>query len=287
MSDLKNNEKLKLEKLFEMKGGYVCNFSDRTFGNFILGATGIDVYEPGYEELGTSKANRLRNFWRKESNYQNSRLLGEILDYWRTEKIALKNKYPSSDEVEDYNQFLHDECLKIVERLKNNTPIDDLDKLVSNNSDKNFSLLIESIKDSVNKDKPDLVIDRLHTYVIKHVRFLCDRHSINYTREMALHSLFGMYVKELEKKKLIESKMALLIMKSSISLLDSFNDVRNNQSLAHDNQIINYDESVLIFNNIINLIKFIENIESRSDRQNNEQAVAEESDDIRLEDIPF
>jgi hypothetical protein len=286
MSDLKNNEKLKLEKLFEMQSGYVCNFSDRTFGNFILDSTGVDVYEPGYDELGTSKANRLRNFWRKESNYQNGKLIEEMLDYWKAEKISLKNKFPSSDEVEDYNQFLHDECLKIVERLKNNTPIDDLDKLAANNSDKNFTVLLESIKDSVNKDKPDLVIDRLHTYVIKHIRFLCDKHLIKYTKETALHSLFGMYVKELEKKKLIDSKMALLIMKSSISLLDSFNDVRNNQSLAHDNQILNYDESVLIFNNIINLIKFIDNIESKNDKKILELATTS-VDDIRLEDIPF
>lgn len=286
MSDLKNNEKLKLEKLFEMQGGYVCNFSDRTFGNFILDATGIDVYWPDYEELGTSKANRLRNFWRKENNYQNAKLIEEMLDYWRAEKISLKNKYPSSDDVEDYNQFLHEECLKIVERLKNNTSIDDLDKLAVNNSDNNFALLFESIKDGVNKDKPDLVIDRLHTYITKHVRFLCDKHLVKYTRETALHSLFGMYVKELEKKKLIESKMALLIMKSSISLLDSFNDVRNNQSLAHDNQILNYDESVLIFNSIINLIKFIESIESRDGQQNSESMIVDENE-VKLEDIPF
>ena len=80
--------------------------------------------------------------------------------------------------------------------------------------------------------------------------------------------------------------MALLIMKSSISLLDSFNDVRNNQSLAHDNQILNYDESVLIFNNIINLIKFIENIESKNDK-NIPEVTTTNVDDIRLEDIPF
>ena len=36
MSDLKAIEKLKLEKLFGMESGYVLDFSNRTFQNFIL-----------------------------------------------------------------------------------------------------------------------------------------------------------------------------------------------------------------------------------------------------------
>ncbi len=35
MSDLTSIEKLKLEKLFDMESGYVLDFSNRTFGNFI------------------------------------------------------------------------------------------------------------------------------------------------------------------------------------------------------------------------------------------------------------
>jgi len=37
------------------------------------------------------------------------------------------------------------------------------------------------------------------------------------------------------------------ILKSSISILDAFNDVRNNKSLAHDNPVLNRNESLLIF----------------------------------------
>jgi hypothetical protein len=47
------------------------------------------------------------------------------------------------------------------------------------------------------------------------------------------------------------------ILKSSISILEAFNDVRNNQSIAHDNPILNYNESVLIFNHVSSAIKFI------------------------------
>jgi len=63
MSNLKSIDRIKLEKIFEMRSGYVCNFSDRTFGDFVLENTGIDVYGiDKYTQDGTSKANRLRTF---------------------------------------------------------------------------------------------------------------------------------------------------------------------------------------------------------------------------------
>jgi hypothetical protein len=51
------------------------------------------------------------------------------------------------------------------------------------------------------------------------------------------------------------------ILKSSIAVLEAFNKVRNDQSFAHDNPILNYNESLLIFNNVANAIKFIESVE--------------------------
>jgi hypothetical protein len=73
------------------------------------------------------------------------------------------------------------------------------------------------------------------------------------------------------------------ILKYSIHVIEAFNDVRNNRSFAHDNQILNYSESVLIFNNITNSIKFIETIEKEIDKENNVQHT-ETSD---WEDLPF
>ena len=53
------------------------------------------------------------------------------------------------------------------------------------------------------------------------------------------------------------------ILKSSIAIFEAFNDVRNNQSFAHDNKILNYDESLLIANNLFVTIKFIEAVETK------------------------
>jgi hypothetical protein len=112
--------------------------------------------------------------------------------------------------------------------------------------------------------------------VVKYTRKLCDKHGISYDREKALHSLFGEYVKYLRKNRFIELEMTERILKSSISILESFNDVRNYQSLAHDNPILNYHESVLIFNNVSSAIKFIEAIEA-------EQSEVDEQDEVQAE----
>ena len=68
----------------------------------------------------------------------------------------------------------------------------------------------------------------MHTFVIKYVRELCSRHGIAFEKDTPLHSLFGLYVKFLQKNNLVESEMSERILKSSISVLDTFNDVRNN-----------------------------------------------------------
>ncbi|MCM2558243.1 abortive infection family protein [Alcaligenes faecalis] len=61
----------------------------------------------------------------------------------------------------------------------------------------------------------------------------------------------------------LESAMTERILKSSISVLEAFNDVRNNKSLAHDNPILNYEESLLIFNNVAASIRFIKSLEAK------------------------
>ncbi len=44
-----------------MGDGYVMGFSNTTFGELVLDTIGVDVYAPGMDALGSSKANRLRH----------------------------------------------------------------------------------------------------------------------------------------------------------------------------------------------------------------------------------
>ena len=77
--------------------------------------------------------------------------------------------------------------------------------------------------------------------------------------------------------------MAERILRSSISVLESFNHVRNNQSLAHDNPVLNYDEAVLIFNHVTASIRFLRSLESKLHMRERQKSTALNLD----EEIPF
>jgi|SRR5579872_6294841 len=49
MANLSTNDKQLLEKLFQMGGGYVLNFSDRTMGEYFRDDVGIDIYDQKYK----------------------------------------------------------------------------------------------------------------------------------------------------------------------------------------------------------------------------------------------
>ena len=54
-----------VDDLFEMNGGYVLDFSDRTMGNFFLEELKVDIGAPAYLDNGTSRAKRFRCFLNK------------------------------------------------------------------------------------------------------------------------------------------------------------------------------------------------------------------------------
>ncbi len=277
MSDLTYFEKQTIERFLEMDSGYVLDFSNRTLQEFLAETLRIDIYSDKYDYGSGSKANRIRGFLKVESNYNAGLLLEKLCEYWINQIHQGIRDYDQSDEIR------YKECLKIVERLKSGGPVENLDALEPNVDDEDFSKLSKSIKDSIEKNEPESALDRLHTFVVKYVRELCSKHEIKYEQSHPLHSLFGSYVKHLVGENLIESDMTERILKSSISVLEAFNDVRNNQSFAHDNPILNYNESILIFNDVSNVIKFIESIEA----ERKIEFDVTESEDEFDDDLPF
>ena len=111
MSDLTSVEKLKLEKFLGMSSGYVLDFTNNTFQEFISGTSDIDIFDIKYDYHSGSKANRLRAFWKLENNPAVGNLISKLLDYWKTKKIL--NKQGASLE----EKRLYEECQGIADRL--------------------------------------------------------------------------------------------------------------------------------------------------------------------------
>lgn len=269
MSDLSSIEKRKLERLLQMGSGYVLNFSDRTFGEFFEEHTGLDIDHARYKVRGTSKANRLRSFWTIEPN----QIVANV--------IAAMIEHSKEDRCLPDDQALLEDVRRIIVRLTESSPVAEIDALRAPVNERGFEVTAKQIREAIGMNQPEAAIDRLHVFVIKFMRTICQQRGIEITRDKPMHSMVGEYVKRLREDGHLESEMTERILKSSISVLEAFNSVRNNQSLAHDNPILNYDEALLIFNHVANSVKFIKALEDRIKEKT--PTVAEQLDD----QIPF
>lgn len=249
MSNITKKEQRKLERLLGMGSGYVLEFSNRTFEEFVLDSTGREIYDEKYSYESGSKANRLRAFFEIESNYIVGKLLSDIFDDWEQLRASNSEEWPSQD------------CYRIVERLKSSATVPDIDAITPNSDDKDFDNLAKAVRDSIDRNEPEIGLDRLHTFTVKYFRVLCDKHGIDTNQKKPLHGLVGEYIKVLKKDGKIDSEMTERILKSSIANMEAFNHVRNKQSFAHDNDVLNYSEAMLIFGHVTSSIRFLEELE--------------------------
>lgn len=102
---------MKIEALLQMGSGYVLDFSNRTFFEFILTSTGKDINDKKYDYGSGSKANRLRAFWNTESDKVVGKLLSEMLERWKTQKVL------SGQSIQQNEQAIFDECQGVAGRL--------------------------------------------------------------------------------------------------------------------------------------------------------------------------
>ena len=82
MNSLTHIEKQKLERELRMDGGYVLDFSNRTFEDFFREVVGVPIYDTHYALGSGSKANRMRAFWQVATDDQMRALLQGILEGW-------------------------------------------------------------------------------------------------------------------------------------------------------------------------------------------------------------
>ena len=134
MSDLNHIEKRKIEALLGMGSGYVGEFSNRTFADFVVDSTGKNIDDENIYGNG-SKANRMRAFWRVEPNFVVGKLLADLIELCR-EKFAAR----------DPN--LLEECSRIAGRLRQGAPVGELDAIVLAATKGNFEQLAKAVLDA-------------------------------------------------------------------------------------------------------------------------------------------
>ena len=96
LAQLKHKTKRLLEELLEMGGGYVLDFSNRTFEEFFEDF-GISIYSDKYSGEGDSKANRMRSFVAIERSDVVEAVIRELWQH-RCDLVADRTDYGHLDQ---------------------------------------------------------------------------------------------------------------------------------------------------------------------------------------------
>jgi hypothetical protein len=89
-----------IEDLFGMGGGYVLDFSNKTFAEFFEDELGINIDDARFDAEGSSKAKRLRFFLRTADSELRIRTLGALWNYRQdaSRRGRLADSIPNAEE---------------------------------------------------------------------------------------------------------------------------------------------------------------------------------------------
>ena len=258
-------EKETVRRLFGISGGFVFKYwSDQGSYNktktkeLIYDACGINIFQDdGYRGLSQEKC--INKIWDEGSPQAIARLLETLSEYFC---FAMGSSWWEDEDQRDYNQVQ-----EIIKRLRKIPSIE----LPAKQTPQTLSVILEDIENNFREQKPELAIDRLHTFTCEYLRDLCVQHRINTAddkgKEQPIHSLVGMLRKWYEDNDYCESKFALTAIKNSISLFESFNHVRNEHSAAHPNHLLSKSEAEYVVRIVADTLTFLDRIE-QSQKQN-------------------
>lgn len=259
MSTLSFIEKQTICRLFGIADGFAFKYwSDKgahnksTTKELIYEACGINIFDDiGYKGLSQQKC--IQKIWDECSPQVVAKLLKSLSDYFC---FKMGTDWWSDEDNYDYQQVQ-----KIIERLESLPTVE----LPKEQSIKNLKLLLEDIESNIKNDKPELVVDRLHTFAAEYLRNLCGTHGICTTddkgNEYPLHSLAGMIKKWYVDNNYFDSEFAVVAIQNSINLFDKYNGVRNENSAAHPNNLLSKAEAEYAVRIIANTLTFIDKCE--------------------------
>ena len=103
-----------LDRVFAMEGGFVLDFSNRTFAEFFREELRVDIDDPRWAAQGGSKAKRLRYYLRQVNRRTVLDTLNALWEY--REASSVTHNYPELDDT------VRAAFLRIIERLGGTPP---------------------------------------------------------------------------------------------------------------------------------------------------------------------
>lgn len=252
MVQLKHTERRVIERAFGLHTGYVLNFSDRTFAEWFDDEFRLDIYSDIYSFNGGSKAKHLRAFIEVEDGHKVGAVLRALWSYY--EHLP---SFQAGAETDLNKRHL----FEVIARIEGDHGLPQTDAIERFKKDETLDELIRAINRDISANKPAAALDRLHLYCMKKFSHLLDERGIPWNKDEPLHSRVGKYVKALEQERDLR-KISVRILKTAIGIFDDLNDVRNNRSFAHDNDLVDQAEARFIFDAISAILRFVKSADT-------------------------
>jgi hypothetical protein len=95
-----------IDELFGMQGGYVLDFSNKTFAEFFDAELGVDIDDPQYAVDGDSKAKRLRQFLKVSEPAVRARTLQVLWEYRETTRQRRQQEETVPDATSSFESLI-------------------------------------------------------------------------------------------------------------------------------------------------------------------------------------
>ena len=253
MASLQAHEMHFLVATLGMEDGYVLDFTDRTFAEFFALDLQINIEDQKFQSNGTSKAKRLRAFLQQAEDAQAALALRGL---WlcRERQGRLERPEHAAETRRQYQEIVDrlagagPSLAGAIERFADNATLDEL---------------VAAIERDLKAGKPHVAVDRLHTYCMKKFGYLLTERGEAISDMDPLNARAGRYLNPLRR----EAKTHPItdrIMRNTVDTFELLNGVRNNASLAHDNELMAVAEAQFVFESVIALLRFIRALELNS-----------------------
>lgn len=254
-----------------MGGGYVLDFSDRTYSEFFAVELGVDIFSEEYSQASGSKAHRLRRFFDVAPDDLLARAVAKLVQHAKS--------------LPDVDAAAVARGEAIAARLDHEGTGAALGVLRSATDVKNHPELLGQIEAAIQAGQPQAGLDRLHTLVTDYLRSLCLKHGLDVHHPngdaKALDSLAGEYRKFVEATGKIKQPYIRSALRNMGNTLRELNTIRNNSSLAHVNDLLDPQESLWILDDVSQSLKNLMKTEGLLGRAEPEPPVEDE------EALPF
>lgn len=252
-------ERKTIYRLFGIECGYIFKYlSDQGKYNkndtrdIILDSCGINIYtDNDYSSLSQQKC--VEKILGSNNPKMISSLLNGLCEFFC---FKMGDAYWASEDEYDYSIVQG-----IIERL-NGSEVLNLPEIQQY---ENIEMLAQDIEHNINNGTPELVLDRLHTYATLYLREICNNYNLPIADDKgnmySIDGLAGKLKTYYIENNYCKSEFSTQAIKTMISLFAKFNDIRNYNSFAHPNDVLDKAEAEYVVKTMLSTIQFIMKIE--------------------------